>query len=165
MLVPFAELPPCAQHCGTLYDANGSCVPPAVPAVDDGGATYRACFCAYPALQPWRGGDGVRDGLLLPCAVACRDDPNGLAVLPDWFARFCAETVSSAPVVTQTRLENAVGAGTPVPTVGDVSSVVGSVSNGAVDTANMVAPNVTASWTADSMGVFVVHTMDYVQSG
>ncbi|KAK7935321.1 hypothetical protein PG985_000816 [Apiospora marii] len=85
VLVPFPDLPPCAQRCGTLYDANGSCVPPTVPAVDDGGATYRACFCAYPALQPWLGGGGdVPDGLPLPCAVACRDDPAGLAVLRDW---------------------------------------------------------------------------------
>ncbi|KAK8046345.1 hypothetical protein PG996_014409 [Apiospora saccharicola] len=149
----------------TLYDANGSCAPPTVPAVDDGGATYRACFCAYPALRPWRGGDGVPDGLALPCVVACRDDPAGLASLRDWYARFCAETVSDAPAVTQTLLENFVGTGSLVPTTSDVGSVVDSVSDIAANTENMVSPNDTAGWTAVSMGALIVHTMDYVQSG
>lgn len=163
MLVPFPELPPCAQHCGTLYDANDSCVPPTVPVVDDGGATYRACFCAYPALQPWRDGAGADDEpdglLLLPCAVACRDDPAGLASLRGWYTRFCAETVSGTPVVTQTRSENRVGAGSLVPNERSVGSGFDSGTESTATAANIISPNETDSATTGLAGTCRLHPM------
>ncbi|TDZ41489.1 hypothetical protein CTRI78_v009593 [Colletotrichum trifolii] len=79
-LVPFAQLPACAEKCGVLFDANGACVPPAVPAADE--TTYDNCMCNFGALQPWKtAATGV-------CEYAgC--DAAGFSSIQGWFTSMC----------------------------------------------------------------------------
>ncbi|OLN96272.1 hypothetical protein CCHL11_04482 [Colletotrichum chlorophyti] len=80
-LVPFAQLPACAQLCGPLYDANGACVPPAAPVTDE--TTYENCFCNFGALQPFKtAAAGV-------CGDAAQCDAAGYSSIQGWFTSFC----------------------------------------------------------------------------
>ena len=88
-VVPFGSLPPCATACYKLYDANGACVPPVLPAFDQN------CFCNFGPLQPWRtGAAGVCDG-----ACTASSDLNSIV---GWFDKFCSVTGNNQVTVTQT---------------------------------------------------------------
>ncbi|KAF6822603.1 integral membrane protein [Colletotrichum plurivorum] len=88
-LMPFAQLPACAQNCGVLFDANGACVPPAAPETNE--ATYENCFCSFGALQPWKSGPtGV-------CEYA-NCDAAGFSSIQGWFTSMC----NAVEGVTQT---------------------------------------------------------------
>jgi hypothetical protein len=81
-IVPFSTLPSCAQLCGPLYNAQGACSPPTVP------ATSLSCFCSYPQLQPfYTSTTGV-------CDSACPSDPNGLSGIQSWFLGLCSKSTS-----------------------------------------------------------------------
>lgn len=85
--MPFADLPACALNCGPLYDANGACVPPAVPAAD--GSVYNACFCSQAVLQPFKtAATGVCD------AAAC--DAAGFSSIQGWYTSFCNSVAGGA---------------------------------------------------------------------
>ncbi|WYZ42486.1 hypothetical protein EsH8_VI_000185 [Colletotrichum jinshuiense] len=86
-IMPFAQLPSCAQNCGVLFDANGACVPPAVATADAG--TYDNCFCSFGALQPWKtAASGV-------CEYAgC--DAAGFSSIQGWFTSFCNSAAGAA---------------------------------------------------------------------
>ncbi|RYP57086.1 hypothetical protein DL769_009706 [Monosporascus sp. CRB-8-3] len=90
-IVPFASLPSCALECGPLYDANGACVPPAVPAND--ASVYNTCFCNNAALQ------GLGQGTSGVCENQCNE--QGLSGIRDWFTSFCAQN-AAAPTTTGT---------------------------------------------------------------
>ncbi|GJC99177.1 Integral membrane protein [Colletotrichum higginsianum IMI 349063] len=86
-IMPFADLPACALNCGPLYDANGACVPPAVPAAD--GSVYNACFCSQAVLQPFKtAATGVCD------AAAC--DAAGFSSIQGWYTSFCNSVAGGA---------------------------------------------------------------------
>ncbi|KAK4210309.1 hypothetical protein QBC37DRAFT_36086 [Rhypophila decipiens] len=84
-LFPLAQLPACASKCGPLYDANGGCVPPAQPKVDN------ACFCDHSKLIPFKTGTtGV-------CDAVCTN-PADLTAIQKWYTDFCSG--SGAAVTT-----------------------------------------------------------------
>ncbi|KAK2042320.1 hypothetical protein LZ31DRAFT_366825 [Colletotrichum somersetense] len=90
-IMPFAQLPACAVKCGPLYDANGACVPPAVPAAD--AQVYDACFCSQGNLQPFRtAATGVCD------AAGC--DAAGFSSIQGWYTSFCNSVAGGAAVQT-----------------------------------------------------------------
>ncbi|KAK5988575.1 hypothetical protein PT974_10059 [Cladobotryum mycophilum] len=89
-IVPFndrAQLPACAVSCGHLYDANGACVPPAVPQQQPQG--YTDCFCADPRLAPF---STATAGV---CDNACTAEPNGLSSITAWYHSLCK--INTAP--------------------------------------------------------------------
>ncbi|PTB66823.1 hypothetical protein BBK36DRAFT_1198532 [Trichoderma citrinoviride] len=96
-LVPFADraqLPACAAACGHLYDANGACVPPAIPTNTP--AAYTSCFCFDPRLAPF---STTTAGV---CDNACTGDPNGLASITNWYHSVCNVKNVAAPTTTST---------------------------------------------------------------
>ncbi|KAH6608465.1 hypothetical protein Trco_001811 [Trichoderma cornu-damae] len=107
-IVPFgnrAALPECAVSCGHLYDANGACVPPAVPT--NSPAVYTSCFCADPRLAAFSTTTG---GV---CDSACTADPNGLASITQWYHSICniqnVAAPTSATTTTTTTSESSSG--------------------------------------------------------
>jgi hypothetical protein len=82
---PFGDievLPECATFCGPLFDANGGCVPPAVPTGEP--AAYTACFCSNAVLAPFSTGfAGVCDG-------ACPAGGPGLSSIAAWYQDICS---------------------------------------------------------------------------
>ncbi|KID86464.1 integral membrane protein [Metarhizium guizhouense ARSEF 977] len=84
-IVPFndiSKLPACANACGPLWDANGACVPPALPTAD--ASTYESCFCADSRIAPFSTGGGAN-----VCPNACPGNPQGLSSIGNWFTSFC----------------------------------------------------------------------------
>ncbi|KAL7783887.1 hypothetical protein V8C37DRAFT_26325 [Trichoderma ceciliae] len=96
-IVPFnnrAQLPACAAACGHLYDANGACVPPAVPT--NSPSIYTSCFCFDSRLAPFSTTTG---GV---CDSACTADPSGLASITNWYHSICNVKNVAAPSTTST---------------------------------------------------------------
>ncbi|KAL7935419.1 hypothetical protein V8C35DRAFT_299420 [Trichoderma chlorosporum] len=94
-IVPFgntAILPACAAACGHLYDANGACVPPAIPT--NSPAVYTSCFCYDSRLTAFSTTTG---GV---CDNACTADPNGLASITNWYHSICSIKNVPAPSTT-----------------------------------------------------------------
>jgi len=84
-LFPAAQFPSCVTACGSLYDVNGACVPPAAPTADP--SVYDSCFCNDPRLAPFKTGtSGVCDGA---CANAA-----DLSSIRNWFTSFCNNGVA-----------------------------------------------------------------------
>ncbi|KAK4248215.1 hypothetical protein C7999DRAFT_40620 [Corynascus novoguineensis] len=80
LIPPAPTLPACVSSCGVLYDVNGGCVPPAVPAAD--ASVYESCFCNDPRLAAFKTGpNGV-------CDAACTNAAD-LTSIRDWFTGFC----------------------------------------------------------------------------
>jgi hypothetical protein len=75
------ELPQCAVSCGILYEANGACVPPALPT--NAASVYEGCFCNYPAVAAFRT-SGATAGV---CEQFC--DSNGASSIAQWFTGLC----------------------------------------------------------------------------
>lgn len=79
VLVPFSTLPACAQKCGPLFDAQGSCAPTTITSTSD------SCFCSYTTLQGFKTGtSGVCD------SSGC--DAADLTAIQTWFKNFCASS-------------------------------------------------------------------------
>ncbi|PKK46815.1 hypothetical protein CI102_10998 [Trichoderma harzianum] len=96
-IVPFgnrALLPACAAACGHLYDANGACVPPAIPT--NSPAVYTSCFCFDSRLAPF---STTTAGV---CDQACTAEPNGLASITNWYHSVCNIKNVAAPSSTST---------------------------------------------------------------
>lgn len=86
-IVPFASLPSCATSCGSLFDANGACVPPAADEASE--TVYEQCFCAYDSLQGLKG-DPPTD----VCRGACAAAPADYTSIRDWFTNLCNEAAT-----------------------------------------------------------------------
>lgn len=81
-LFPVANLPACVSSCGPLFDANGACVPPNIPSVDNN------CFCDYNALSPWhQGASGVC--VDAPCS------PDEFSSLQSWYTSYCSSATAA----------------------------------------------------------------------
>lgn len=89
-----ALLPACAAACGHLYDANGACVPPAIPT--NSPAVYTSCFCFDSRLAPF---STTTAGV---CDQACTAEPNGLASITNWYHSVCNIKNVAAPSSTST---------------------------------------------------------------
>ncbi|KAH0491058.1 hypothetical protein TgHK011_002503 [Trichoderma gracile] len=112
-LVPFADraqLPACAAACGHLYDANGACVPPAVPTNTP--AAYTSCFCFDPRLAPF---STTTAGV---CDNACTGDPNGMASITAWYHSVCNVKNAAGPTTTTSTTSTTGGASAPQRTDG-----------------------------------------------
>lgn len=86
---PFANqqiLPACATSCGPLHNANGACVPPAIPQAD--GAAYESCFCGFPEVSAL---SSTTAGV---CDNVCED--QGLSQIATWFQDLCGVTNNAA---------------------------------------------------------------------
>ncbi|KZZ90474.1 integral membrane protein [Moelleriella libera RCEF 2490] len=83
-IVPFqdpAQIPACAVNCQPLWDANGGCVPPAIPSAEP--TVYQACFCANKNVAAFSTAvSGV-------CDNACPGDPQGVSSIARWFSQAC----------------------------------------------------------------------------
>ncbi|KAG5938968.1 hypothetical protein E4U53_007920, partial [Claviceps sorghi] len=83
-IVPFNDinqLPVCAAGCQPLWDANGGCVPPAIPKADP--KLYGECFCANGKVAAFStAASGV-------CDNACPGDPKAMSSIAGWFSKFC----------------------------------------------------------------------------
>jgi len=84
-IVPFTSvLPACASNCGPLYDVQGKCAPPNIPAVDPN------CFCTDTRLTPFdeAGTAGVTQvcGAGVGFCTAAAD----LQTIKTWYDSYCA---------------------------------------------------------------------------
>jgi hypothetical protein len=84
-IVPFTSvLPACASNCGPLYDVQGKCAPPNIPAVDPN------CFCTDTRLTPFdaAGTAGVTQvcGTGVDFCTAASD----LQTIKTWYDSYCA---------------------------------------------------------------------------
>ncbi len=105
-IVPFSTLPSCAAKCGPLYDAQGACSPPVVP------ATSLSCFCKYGTLQSfYTTATGV-------CPAACPNDPNGLTGIQSWFLGLCNKGTSQTTATGTNPTTTSTDSGTAVPVAG-----------------------------------------------
>lgn len=94
-IVPFGniqKLPACAAACIHLYDANGACVPPAVPSNNP--SAYTSCFCFDPRLTAFSTTTG---GV---CDTACTANPSGLSSITSWYHSICNVQKGAAPSTT-----------------------------------------------------------------
>ncbi|GAB0138029.1 hypothetical protein EsDP_00006276 [Epichloe bromicola] len=91
-IIPFndiSKLPACAVGCQPLWDANGGCVPPAIPAADP--KVYGECFCANSKVAAFSTAvSGV-------CDNACPGDPKGVSSIAGWFSNFCNVKAGDTP--------------------------------------------------------------------
>ncbi|KAG5975232.1 hypothetical protein E4U58_001636 [Claviceps cyperi] len=94
-IVPFFDinqLPACAAQCQPLWDANGGCVPPAIPKADS--KLYGECFCANGKVAAFStAASGV-------CDNACPGDAKGMSSIAGWFSKFCSVTAVTTPKTT-----------------------------------------------------------------
>ncbi|KAG6039866.1 hypothetical protein E4U41_001943 [Claviceps citrina] len=94
-IVPFfdiSELPACAAQCQPLWDANGGCVPPAIPQADP--KLYGECFCANGKVAAFStAASGV-------CDNACPGDAKGMSSIAGWFSNFCNVKAANTPKTT-----------------------------------------------------------------
>ncbi|CAI4216112.1 unnamed protein product [Parascedosporium putredinis] len=80
-----AQFPACAQNCGSLFDAQGGCVHPILPAADE--ATANACFCSNAAVANFKTGiHNVCDNI---CKASGEDQTATLVTIQNWFADLC----------------------------------------------------------------------------
>lgn len=126
-IVPFSTLPACAAKCGPLYDAQGACSPPVVPATD------LNCFCQYGKLLPFQ------TSTANVCDAACPDDPTGLSKIQQWYVGLCAQRSQATATPTDSQ-------GTTTGTPASGSSESGGSSSGS-------SSNQNATW-YDS---FIIH--------
>jgi hypothetical protein len=115
-IVPFSTLPSCADKCGPLYDAQGACSPPVVP------ATSLTCFCSYGSLQPFYTSPNV------VCPDACPNDPNGLTGIQSWFLGLCSKGTTQTTATGTSPTTSSTDSGTAVPANGGSSVSSGSSS-------------------------------------
>ncbi|QUC19365.1 uncharacterized protein UV8b_03606 [Ustilaginoidea virens] len=107
-IVPFDDpnkFPSCAKACQPLWDANGGCVPPAIPTADV--STYDSCFCANGKVAPFmNAATGV-------CDAAC--PPQGLSSIAHWYSTFCESVRFSGntPQTSNTGTQTAGATNTP----------------------------------------------------
>jgi len=84
-IVPFTSvLPACASNCGPLYDVQGACAPPNLPAVNDN------CFCTDTRLTPFDT-EGTA-GVTQVCGAGtgfCTAQAD-LQTIKTWYDDFCA---------------------------------------------------------------------------
>ncbi|GFP57848.1 hypothetical protein ACSS6W_007287 [Trichoderma asperelloides] len=107
-IVPFGniqKLPACAAACGHLYDANGACVPPAVPT--NSPAVYTSCFCFDSRLAPF---STTTAGV---CDDACTANPSGLASITNWYHSVCNIQKGVAPSTTASTSSTSTSTGIP----------------------------------------------------
>ncbi len=95
-LLDFSVLPACAQGCTLLQQAQGACVPPAVPAGDQ--AAAQGCFCQSAYLRTlYQSPNGV-------CDAFC-GQPD-LVSIQGWYVGLCQAgvptTTAPAPGATET---------------------------------------------------------------
>ncbi|KAI0466411.1 hypothetical protein F4859DRAFT_299889 [Xylaria cf. heliscus] len=103
-IVPFAALPSCAVNCGTLYDANGACVPPVNPTTDEN--AWDTCFCAYSELQP------LKSGPADVCKGSCNGEAQGLSSIQSWFTSLCNKAAAATTVTTTGKSTSTAGSST-----------------------------------------------------
>ena len=83
-----AALPPCAEECTILQQAQSGCVPPAAPATDQ--QTYESCFCQSVFLQPlFTSPNGV-------CDQFCTERSD-LVQIQGWFTGLCQAQAGVQP--------------------------------------------------------------------
>jgi len=90
-IVPFTTgLPPCASYCGPLFDVQGACAPPNLPAVNTN------CFCTDTRLTPFdtAGTTGVTNvcGLSSPFSCTATSD---LQAIINWYNKYCGKATSA----------------------------------------------------------------------
>ncbi|KAG6002268.1 hypothetical protein E4U43_001151 [Claviceps pusilla] len=94
-IVPFNDinqLPACAAGCQPLWDANGGCVPPAIPKADP--QLYGDCFCANGKVAAFStAASGV-------CDNACPGDAKAMSSIAGWFTKFCNVKAATTPKTT-----------------------------------------------------------------
>ena len=114
-LIP-SSLPPCAQTCPVLVQAQSACVPPA--ALVSNPATYQSCFCQSAFLVSLRSTSNSNI-----CAPQCPD--GDFATIASWYKGMCGIS-GGAPAAT-TLTTSTTSAGIPTSTTGASSTAVGSV--------------------------------------
>jgi len=105
VIVPFtSDLPPCASYCGPLFDVQGACGPPKLPAVD------QSCFCTDSRLTPFdsAGTTGVTNvcGTSSPFSCTATSD---LQAIITWYDQYCG---SKSTITTTTAAGGAVSTST-----------------------------------------------------
>ena len=91
-IVPFDQFPSCASLCGPLFDAQGGCVHPILPAADE--TTANACFCSNGAVSGFKTGiHNVCDNI---CTASGEDQTATLVTIQNWFADICGVQKFSA---------------------------------------------------------------------
>jgi len=84
-IVPFTSvLPACASNCGPLYDVQGKCAPPNIPAVDP------TCFCTDTRLTPFD--DAGTTGVTQVCGagIGFCTAASDLQAIKTWYDSYCA---------------------------------------------------------------------------
>lgn len=87
VIVPFSSvLPACASSCGPLFDVQGACSPPNIPAVS------QTCFCGDARLTPFITGYSEVSAV---CGPASCTDTADLAAVQSWYETYCGEKAAA----------------------------------------------------------------------
>ena len=83
-IVPFTSvLPACASNCGPLYDVQGKCAPPNIPAVNPN------CFCTDTRLTPFD--NAGTSGVSAVCVgIGSCTAASDLQAIKTWYDSYCA---------------------------------------------------------------------------
>ena len=111
-LIP-SSLPPCAQTCPVLVQAQSACVPPAALVTNP--ATYQSCFCQSAFLVSLRSSS---DGNI--CAPQCPD--GDFAAIKSWYKGFCQ--IGGAAPTTTTLVTSTTTTGIPTSATGASSTAI-----------------------------------------
>ncbi|KAN0122826.1 hypothetical protein V8E51_001152 [Hyaloscypha variabilis] len=113
-IVPFTSvLPACASNCGVLWDVQGKCAPPNIPAVNP------TCFCTDTRLTPFD--DPGTSGVSQVCndAGSCTATAD-LQAIKNWYDSYCAANKGSTGTTTG-------GSSSPTSTSGSSAKSAGDI--------------------------------------
>ncbi|KAE9381162.1 hypothetical protein N431DRAFT_457771 [Stipitochalara longipes BDJ] len=113
-IVPFTSvLPPCASNCGPLYDVQGKCAPPNIPAVNPN------CFCTDTRLTPFdnSGTSGVSQVCVGAGSCTTASD---LQAIKTWYDSYCTGNKGTSGTTTG-------GSSSPTSTGGGQSKSAGQI--------------------------------------
>ena len=102
-LIP-SNLPPCAQQCANLFQAQTGCVPPAAPVTNTG--TYTSCFCQSTFTAQLKAGSAPQ------FCPTC--SPGDMTTIQSWFTNLCNAGGSNGQV---TQAPNGQSTTTPATTL------------------------------------------------
>ena len=138
-LIP-SSLPPCAQTCPVLVQAQNACVPPAALVTNP--ATYQSCFCQSAFLVSLRSTSNSNI-----CVPQCPD--GDFATIISWYKSLCS--IGGAAPTATTLI-------TSTTAIGDPASMTSASSSALANAGGQTQPPSGSNWYANLFHKdFVVH--------
>jgi hypothetical protein len=106
-IVPFtSQLPACASNCGNLYNVQGACAPPNLPAVNGN------CFCTDTRLTPIN--DPGTAGVTQACAgLGFCTAASDLQTIKTWYQNYCTKNGAVSTTTGTGSSATSTSSGTP----------------------------------------------------